>query len=88
MVNLAILLTLSVHGVVPDLFRTTKVIAKEKCKKWKKSTISYFVFNTNFPEGKKFDLSSYTYKFGLWKYILGKAELEGCKTREGVLIGL
>lgn len=64
MVNLAILLILSVHGVVPDLFRTTKVITKEKCKV-KKSTISYFVFNTNFPEEKKSDLSPYTYKFGL-----------------------
>ena len=36
MVNLVVLSILSVHGVVPDLFRTTKVITKEKRKVEKK----------------------------------------------------
>ena len=87
MVNLVILLILSIHGVVPDLFRTTKVITKEKCKV-KKSTISYFVFNTNFPEEKKNLIYLHIPISLACEYILGKAELEGCKTREGVLIGL
>ena len=87
MVNLVVLSILSVHGVVPDLFRTTKVITKEKRKVEKKH---HFILCVQYKlSRRKKNLIYLHIPISLaCEYILGKAESEGCKNREGVLIGL